>query len=259
MKVVKYLGYLFIVGGLVFGGLSLGKNIVNFETKSELAEKRVRISGLLANIFLMKQGYFSSVTKIETSFVFVNNFGEEDGYVLRNSQKNVFVQSASFSQIGKLVKITAKYNPEQFDYIVSQPDWLESDMLTYLCLVLDPNKPNPDQCRNVAKDYMIWTNKFHLSEIVKISNKVVGFQLVKKVKAAYCSGTVKCGGWDQDCVCNNRAKDGCKLSGQSCGTFGDMGTCVCGSLYCNTKLNPNYCSSFSDSPTTCSTITAGDC
>ena len=75
----------------------------------------------MGNVFLIKQGYFGTVAKIETSFVFVEKFTEKEGYVLRNSSNNGFVQSTSFSKFEELVKITAKYNLNGFDHILSQP------------------------------------------------------------------------------------------------------------------------------------------
>lgn len=233
----------------------LGKLVwVEFRVSSDYPDKTFRVSTLMANMFMWKEGYQGMVSQVRV----VYTPEKQDRMWVYDGFDNSFVQSVRIKKDGKVLNLKPNYSQDKIDGMIARGDGLEVDFLAYLCLAFEKKVSDPKICYTKAKDFVEFKKSVRLGKIVSVGKKGISwkFGLVKPVYAG-CQGTIQCGVYVYTCSCKKNGStipgdcEGVSSEGDVCGGTGkcdctkDCGTSVYPSLSCS-SVDDGFCPSVSE-------------
>ncbi len=169
---------LFSVLLLAVAGLACLALLVPFTTNSTVAGYEYRVNTLRANWYLMANGYGKRYNGIKISFVDQVQTGYQ-----HTGKDNMVFQSASAITQGDDLVMTIQYDPVQRENYKSDKGngSYTRDLYMYLCLALQGNNPQPNDCYKKA-DLQIARERWLPGKAVDLTQqKDVSWRLVGRV------------------------------------------------------------------------------
>jgi hypothetical protein len=251
-----------LVGFLIF--LWSKTALVQFSVQNNIPGYNFAVSGLLANLFIYRQGYHTDIKKVKVIFT----TEEQQDVRLLLEEGSGSTASLGVTKEGNSFTFWEQYSQKALTTALGNTEIVkgykinfDEDQYAYLCLVMDPARPGRDECYQKAKDYMVKLGNFPLLKMVRNVWKL-GFKLVGDVMAQ-CAGTIPCGGTMSGMRCsNNHLPCPCSgggtcqletwcdvtLNNLNCSDLGNQSLCIsaasCASCYIKCNINcttPPYC------------------
>ena len=201
------------VAGLVY--------LVPFTTNSTVAGYEYHVSTLRANWYLMANGYSKRYGGVKISLV----DEVQNSYQHTGKDKMVF-QSFSSVREGETLVMKVQYDPVQREnYAKGKGSGSYSrDLYMYLCLSMQGDNPKASDCYKRADVQMERERWLPGKAVGVVRQEAVSWQLVGRVQAQACAGTIPCGMTTLAGYCSGDSTRSCEDDGW-CAT-GD--TCIGG-------------------------------
>jgi hypothetical protein len=233
-KILLFSALLLAVAGLA--GLAL---LIPFTTNSTVTGYQYRVNTLQANWYLTVNGYNKKYNGIKISLV----DQVQTGYQHTGKDKMVFKSVSAITQGDDLV-MTIQYDPVQRENYESGNGGgsYTRDLYMYLCLALQGNNPQPNDCYRKA-DLQIARERWLPGKAVElVKQDETSWSLVGRVHAQACAGTIPCGGLTTAGYCSDNVTQSC-MGNDEC----NSGSCIGGGQSsCNTSLNNINCKTLTD-------------
>ena len=216
-----------LIGGGCFLLLS---QLTKFEVKSDIPNRSFRISNILGNIYLFKQGYLNKAKSFKILYTpNIQNKRSESLYVGKDLNP---IQSWYLDKKGEgkdaIFELSIYYDPQKFDDLYNLSGRFDKDLYEFICVASDKTAYDNDMCSQKARDYYNWVQKYYSGKFISLVKKL-SFNLVKTAYADSCTGTIWCGEQVTTCTCSYGSGWDweCSSTGDDCGPYFGAGTCTC--------------------------------